>query len=41
MATPMTKEQYIEAILELLYSCNDLDSLDLLFRIACRTVVTD
>lgn len=41
MATPMTKEQYIEAIVEMLQNCNDLDLIDLVFRITSKTVVAD
>lgn len=41
MATPMTKEQYIEAIVEMLLNCNDIDLIDLVFRITSKTVVAD
>lgn len=41
MATPMTKEQYIEAIVEMLQNCNDIDLIDLVFRITSKTVVAD
>ena len=34
----MTKEQYIEAILEALRECNDLDLMDLAYRIIQRSV---
>jgi hypothetical protein len=38
MAAPMTKDQYIEAILEALKECNDLDVVDLAYRIILKTV---
>jgi hypothetical protein len=38
METPMTKEQYIEAIIEAVKDCNDLDFLDLIYRIAMKSV---
>jgi hypothetical protein len=41
MATLMTKEQYIEAIVEMLQNCNDIDLIDLVFRITSKTVVVD
>ena len=41
MAFPMTKEEYIKAILEMLQNCNDLDLIDLVFRITSKTVVVD
>jgi hypothetical protein len=41
MAAPMTKEQYIEAIVEMLQNCNDIDLIDLVFRITSKTVVAD
>lgn len=37
----MTKEQYIEAIVEMLQNCNDIDLIDLVFRITSKTVVVD
>jgi hypothetical protein len=37
MAAPMTKEQYIEAIIEVLQNCNDLDLLDLICTIAVKS----
>jgi hypothetical protein len=41
MAAPMTKEQYIEAIIEVLQNCNDIDLIDLVFRITVKTVAVD
>ena len=41
MAAPMTKEQYIQQILELLQECNDVDLLDLIYRIVCNSVAVD
>lgn len=41
MAIPMTKEQYIEAINALLKNCNDLDLIDMVYRITSQTVVAD
>jgi hypothetical protein len=41
MAAPMTKEQYIEAVVEMLQNCNDIDLIDLVFRITSKTVVAD
>lgn len=37
----MTKEQYIQAIIEMLQNCNDLDLLDLIFRITAKTLAVD
>ena len=34
----MDKEKYIEQINELLENCDDLDALDLIYRIAATTV---
>jgi hypothetical protein len=41
MATAMTKEQYIEAIIEVLQNCNDLDLIDMVYRITIKTVAVD
>jgi hypothetical protein len=41
MATTMTKEQYINAIIEVLQNCNDIDMIDLVFRITVKTVAVD
>lgn len=34
----MSKEQYIELINQLLESCNDLDVLDLIYKVTANTV---
>jgi hypothetical protein len=34
----MSKDQYIELINQLLESCNDIDALDLIYKIAASTV---
>ena len=36
--TIMTKEQYIELINQLLEKCNDLDAIDMIYRITATTV---
>lgn len=41
MAVPMSKEEYINAILELLQNCNDIDLIDLVFRVTSKTVAVD
>jgi hypothetical protein len=41
MAVPMSKEEYINAILELLQNCNDIDLIDLVFRITSKTLAVD
>lgn len=33
----MTKEQYIEAIIEAVKDCSDIDLLDLIYRIAMKS----
>lgn len=34
----MSKEQYIELINQLLENCNDLDVLDLIYKVTANTV---
>jgi len=38
METGMDKEKYIELINQLLEKCNDIDTLDLIYKIAASTV---
>ena len=33
----MTKEQYIEEIIELLRNCDNIDNIDLVYRILAKT----
>lgn len=37
----MTKEEYIQKIIEILRECDDLDLLDLVLRITGKSVATD
>jgi hypothetical protein len=41
MAAPMSKEEYINSIIEVLQNCNDIDLIDLVFRITVKTVAVD
>lgn len=34
----MTKEQYIEKIIELLHNCSDVSLLDLIWRLLCKSL---
>lgn len=34
----MDKRKYIEEIVELLEKCNDLDLLDLIYQIICKSI---
>lgn len=37
----MTKEEYIKKIVEILQECNDLDLLDLILMITCKSIAVD
>lgn len=38
MATPMTKEQYIEAIFGKMQECNDIPLLDLILKLLAKSL---